>query len=266
MTAPSIHPSAIVDPGAVLGAGVVIGPFCVVGPHVRLGDRVQLKSHVCIDGRTTIGEGTVVYPFACLGQETPDLKYKGEQSVLVIGKNCKIREYVTMNPGTEGGIMRTVVGDNCLFMPNSHVAHDCVVGNNVIMANSAALGGHVELGDFVIIGGLSGIHQFVRIGAHAMIGGMTGVKNDVIPYGIVMAEPAHLAGLNFVGLERRGYSKEQVQVLLKGFRQLFEGEGSLAERMEKVSNDYKDDQNVMSMIEFIRAKDNRSILQPKTGT
>jgi UDP-N-acetylglucosamine acyltransferase len=266
MTQTAIHPSAVVDPKAVLGAGVVIGPFCVVGPNVQLGDRVVLKSHVVVDGHTSIGEDTVVYPFASLGQETPDLKYKGEASTLSIGRRCKIREYVTMNPGTAAGIMKTAVGDDCLFMPSAHVAHDCVVGNRVIMANSAALGGHVELGDFVIIGGLSAVHQFVRVGAHAMIGGMTGVKHDVIPYGLVMDDTGYLAGLNHVGLERRGYTKDQIQVLLKGFRYLFEGEGTFAERTARAANDYKDDQNLMQMIDFIRARDSRPILQPRTGT
>lgn len=266
MTAQSIHPTAIIDPKAVLGAGVVIGAYCVVGPHVRLGDRVRLKSHVCIDGHTSIGEDTIVFPFASLGSDTPDLKYQGEPSTLVIGNRCKIREYVTMNPGTTGGGMRTVVGDDCLFMPSSHVAHDCIVGNNVIMANSAALGGHVEVGDFVVIGGLAGVHQFVRIGAHAMIAGLTGVKHDVVPYGVVSGEAGCLIGINFVGLERRGYTKEQVQALLKGYRILFASEGTLSERTEKAANDFHNDEHVMSMVEFIRAKDTRSILQPKTGT
>jgi UDP-N-acetylglucosamine acyltransferase len=262
----TIHATAIVDPKAQVGAEVVIGPYCVVGPHVKLGDRVVLKSHVVVDGYTSIGEDTVVYPFASLGQETPDLKYKGEPSALIIGKRCKIREYVTMNPGTSAGIMRTEVGDDCLFMPSSHVAHDCIVGNKVIMANSAALGGHVELGDHVIIGGLAAVHQYVRIGAHAMVGGMTGVKNDVIPYGLVMDDTGYLAGLNYVGLERRGYSKERVQLLLKSFRRLFEGDGTFAERMERVANDFGGDSDVMRMIDFIRAKDARSILQPRTGS
>lgn len=266
MTSPSIHPTAIVDPAALLGEGVVIGPYCVVGPNVKLGDRVVLKSHVCIEGYTTIGEDTTVFPFASLGHAPQDLKYKGEPSALIIGKRCKIREHVTMNPGTESGLMRTQVGDDCLFMASSHVAHDCIVGNNVIMANNATLAGHVEVGDFVIIGGLSAVHQFVRIGPYAMIGGMTGVRQDVIPYGMVMDDTGYLAGLNYVGLERRGYTRDQVQALLKSFRNLFEGEGTFSERMEKVSQDFGADQNVMRMIEFIRARDSRPILQPRTGT
>ena len=263
----NIHPTAIIAPGAKLGAGVTVGPYCIVGENVTLGDNVTLKAHVNVDGHTTIGEGTIVFPFASLGTDPQDLKFSGEKSELVIGKNCKIREHVTMNPGTASGTLKTVVGDNCLFMASSHVAHDCVVGSNVIMANNATLAGHVEVGDFAIIGGLSAVHQFVRIGAHAMIGGMTGVKHDVIPYGIVTSDTGYLAGLNLVGLERRGYTKDQVQVLMKGYRQIFAAEhGTLAERVAQVANDYKDDQNVMHVVTFILGKESSSILQPKTGT
>lgn len=261
-----IHPTAVVEKGAQLGAGVKIGPYCVVGPHVKLGDRVELKSHVVVDGHTAIGEETIVWPFASLGSAPQDLKFKGEASQLVIGKKNKIREHVTMNPGTETGGMKTTVGDNCLFMMSSHVAHDCIVGNNVILANNATLAGHVEVGDFVIIGGLAAVHQFVRIGPFAMIGGMSGVEHDVIPYGLVKGERAHLAGLNYVGLERRGFTKDQIQALMKAFRQLFEGGGTLSERVEKAANDYKADDTVMRIVNFMRAKENRSMLQPRTGT
>lgn len=261
----SIHPSAVVDPKAVIGANVQIGPFCVVGPNVKLGDNVELKSHVVIDGHTTIGDGTIVFPFASLGHAPQDLKYKGEASELIIGKNNKIREHVTMNPGTETGAMKTVVGDNCLFMASSHVAHDCVVGNNVILANNATLAGHVEVGDFAIIGGLAAVHQFVRIGSHAMIGGMSGVEYDVIPFGLVKGERAHLAGLNYVGLERRGFNKEQIQNLMKAFKGLFSASGTLAERVDTIANDYQSEEIVMRMIEFIRHRENRSVLQPKAA-
>lgn len=262
----NIHPTAIVDSGAKIGEGVVIGPYCVIGPDVTLGDKVELKAHVCVDGITTIGNGTAVWPFASLGHAPQDLKYKGERSELIIGKNNKIREHVTMNPGTESDKMKTVVGDNCLFMMASHVAHDCIVGNNVILANNATLAGHVEVGDCAIIGGLAAIHQFVRIGPFAMIGGMSGVEYDVIPYGLVKGERAHLAGLNYVGLERRGFTKAQVQTLMKAFKKLFDDGGTLLERIEKVADDYQSEQVVMKMIDFIRAKEGRSLLQPKTGT
>lgn len=262
----NIHPTAIIAEGAKLGADVKIGPYCVVGPNVTLGDRVELKSHVSVDGHTSIGEGTTVWPFASLGSDPQDLKYKGEPSTLVIGKNNKIREHVTMNPGTETGVMKTIVGDNCLFMMGSHVAHDCQVGSNVILANNATLAGHVEVGDFAIIGGLAAVHQFVRIGPFAMIGGMSGVEYDVIPFGLVKGERAQLAGLNYVGLERRGFTKEQVQTLLRAFKQLFDQGGTLSERTDKVANDYGAEAVVMRVIDFIRAKEGRSILQPKTGT
>lgn len=261
-----IHPTAVIEEGAKLGQNVRIGAYCVIGPNVTLADNVELKSHVVVDGYTTIGEGTTVWPFASLGHQPQDLKFGGEKSELIIGKNNKIREHVTMNPGTKGDRMKTVVGDNCLFMTASHVAHDCIVGSNVILANNATLAGHVEVGDFAIIGGLAAVHQFVRIGPFAMIGGMSGVEHDVIPFGLVKGERAQLAGLNYVGLERRGFTKEQVQSLMKAFKQLFDSTGTLAERTEKVANDYKDEQVVMRMIDFIRAKEGRSVLQPKTGT
>ncbi len=257
-----IHPSSIVEDGAVLGENVSIGPFCIVGPNVTLGNNVTLKSHVVIDGITTIGDGCEIYAFASIGQPTPDLKYHGEPSRLNVGKNCKIREYVTMNPGTEAGRMSTDIGDNCLFMPGSHVAHDCVIGNNVIMANYASLGGHVVLGDYVILGGISGVHQFVRIGAHAIIGGFTGVDNDVIPYGRVRGERAYLAGLNLVGLERRGFEKEQIRILQKAFNELFGKEGTLDQRIEAVAEDYGEHEVVAAIIEFAREKTNFPLCQP----
>lgn len=261
--ASQIHKTAVIEDGAVIGENVKIGPYCIIGPNVKLADGVELKAHVVVDGYTTIGEGTVVFPFASLGSDPQDLKFKGEKSELIIGKNNKIREHVTMNPGTEGGTMKTIVGDNCLFMMASHVAHDCIVGNNVILANNATLAGHVEVGDFAIIGGLAAVHQFVRIGPFAMIGGMSGVEYDVIPYGLVKGERAHLAGLNYIGLERRGFTKTDVQKLMKAFRQLFEGDGTLADRVTTVANDYESEQVIMRMIDFIRAKEGRSLLQPR---
>ena len=259
----TIHPSAIVDPAAKLGEGVDIGPFCVVGPDVTLGDGVRLVSHVAVDGRTNIGAETVIYPFASIGHRPQDLKFHGEPSELVIGARNQIREHVTMNPGTEGGGMITRVGNDGLFMMGSHVAHDCIVGDHVIMANNATLGGHVTLGDYVIIGGLSAVRQFVRIGSHAMIGGMSGVENDVIPFGLVMGDRARLAGLNLVGLERRGFGKDDIHALRAAYRMLFGPEGTFAERVEEVGRDFGDRALISDVLSFIRAKEARSLCQPR---
>ena len=249
-----IHPTAIIDPAAKIGVDVKIGPYSVVGPNVKLHDRVELKSHAVVDGYTTVGEETVIFPFASIGHQPQDLKYHGEPSELIIGKKNSIREHVTMNPGTESGAMKTIVGDNCLFMMSTHVAHDCVLGNNVIMANNATLGGHVTVGDHVLIGGLAAVHQFVRIGSYAVIGGMSGVESDVIPYGRVKGERAFLAGLNLIGLERNGFSKDQVKNLQRAFNQLFGDEGTMDQRIEMVSADFNADEAVRQIIEFARGK------------
>ena len=261
----SVHPSAVVDPAARLGEGVRIGPFCCVGSDVDLGDEVHLVSHVVVGGRTRIGGGTIVYPFAALGTPPQDMKYRGEPSELVIGCNNRIREQVTMNPGTEGGGMVTRVGDNGLFMVGSHVAHDCQLGDNVILANNATLAGHVVVGDFAILGGLSAVHQFVRIGHHAMIGGMSGVENDVIPFGLVMGDRARLSGLNLVGLERRGYGREAIQALRAAYRMLFGPEGTLAERVDEVDRSFRENAAVADIVGFIRSKSSRAVCQPRTG-
>ncbi len=259
----SIHPTAVVDPAAKLGEDVSIGPFCVVGQGVQLGDRVRLTSHVVVEGRTRIGEDSVIYPFASIGHRPQDLKFKGEPSELIIGRNNQIREHVTMSPGTEGGGMVTRIGDNGLFMVGVHVAHDCIVGNNAVLANNATLAGHVEVGDFVTIGGLSAVRQFVRIGSHAMIGGMSGVEKDVIPYGLVMGDRARLAGLNLVGLERRGFQKDEIHALRAAYRLLFGNEGTFAERMEEVGRDMGKQTLVADVLTFARAS--RSLCQPREG-
>ncbi len=257
------HPTAIIEDGASIADSVSIGPYCTIGADVVLDDNVQLKSHVVVDGRTHIGAGTVIYPFASIGTAPQDLKYAGEPARLIIGKNNVIREHVTMNPGTTDGGMETRVGDHCLFMMASHVAHDCQVGNRVILANNATLAGHVEVDDFVIIGGLSAVHQFVRIGEHAIIGGMSALDSDVIPYGRVKGERAFLAGLNLVGLERRGFDKAQVRGLQRAFNQLFGDEGTLDERIEIVSNDFPDDETISKIIEFAKAKTKYPLCQPQ---
>jgi UDP-N-acetylglucosamine acyltransferase len=259
-----IHPTSIVSPQARVADSAQIGPFCVVGGQVELADGVRLLSHVVVEGLTTIGEGTVVYPFASLGHRPQDLKYKGELSSLVIGKRNQIRESVTMNPGTEGGGMVTRVGDDCLFMVGSHVAHDCLIGDHAILANNATLAGHVSVGDYAFLGGLSAVHQFVRVGRHVMVGGMTGVENDIIPYGTVTGNRAHLSGLNLVGLKRRGFSREAIQALRTAYRLLFAPEGTMAERLEEVADRFREEASVMEIVDFIRFDSSRAICQPKS--
>ena len=257
-----IHPTAVISDGARLGAEVSIGPFCCVGPDVELGDGVQLVSHVVVDGRTRVGAGTRIFPFASIGHIPQDLKYRGEPSELVIGQNNVIREHVTMNPGTEGGGMITRVGDYGLFMVGAHVAHDCVVGDHVILANNATLAGHVQIGDWAILGGLSAVHQFARIGKHAMVGGMSGVENDVIPYGSVTGNRARLSGLNIIGLKRRGFSRDIIHALRNAYRLLFAQEGTMAERIEDVAQMFHDNEPVMEIVDFIRADSSRAICHP----
>lgn len=262
MTDSNIHPTAIIDQGAQLGIGCSVGPYSVVGANVNLGDNCTLKSHVVLDGFTTIGEGTTIYPFASIGAAPQDLKYKGEKSELIIGKNNTIREHATMNPGTADGGMKTVVGDNCLFMMATHVAHDCQIGNNVIMANNATLGGHVVVGDRVLIGGLAAVHQFVRIGSFAVIGGMSGVESDVIPFGRVKGERASLAGLNLIGLERGGFTKDQIKIIQRAFKGIFDGEGNLDERLDHVANENKNNDLVAQIVDFARKREKFGLCQP----
>jgi UDP-N-acetylglucosamine acyltransferase len=259
-----IHPTAVIEDGAVIGDNAVIGAYCSVGSDAVLGNGVRLTSHVVVAGLTSVGPNTHIYPFASIGHPPQDLKYKGEASRLEIGANNIIREYVTMNPGTEGGGMLTRIGNNCLFMVGAHVAHDCTVGNHAIFANNATVAGHVSVQDFAILGGLSAVHQFVRIGRHAMVGGMSGVEQDVIPYGSVIGNRARLAGLNIVGLKRRGFSRGDIADLRKAYRLMFAEEGSMAERLNDVSEMYKENQAVMEIVEFVRGDSSRAICQPRT--
>ena len=260
---PQIHPTAIVAPGALLAEDVIVGPYCIVGEDVTLAAGVTLGSHAVIDGRTIIGDGTRVFPFASIGLEPQDLKYRGEQSELVIGRNNTIREYVTMNPGTAGGGMVTRVGDNCLFMVGAHVAHDRQIANHVIMANNATLAGHVVVEEYAVLGGLCAIHQYVRIGKHAMIGGMSGVERDVIPYGQVMGERARLYGLNIIGMQRRGFSREDIQGLRNAYQILFSSDGTLSDRVTEAAERFTGIGPVDDIIDFIRADSSRAICQPK---
>jgi len=260
---PQLHPTAIVAPGAILAEDVIVGPYCIVGENVTLAAGVTLRSHAVIDGRTIIGEGTRVFPFASIGLEPQDLKYRGEESELVIGRNNTIREYVTVNPGTAGGGMVTRVGDNCLFMVGAHVAHDCQIANHVIMANNATLAGHVVVEEYAVLGGLCAIHQYVRIGKHAMIGGMSGVERDVIPYGQVMGERARLYGLNIIGMQRRGFSREDIQGLRNAYQFLFSSDGTLSDRVTEAAERFTGIGPVDDIIDFIRADSSRAICQPK---
>jgi len=264
---PTIHPTAIVDPKASIADSVEIGPYCVVGADVELGEGVQLLSHVCVDGRTTIGAGTRIYPFASVGLPPQDLKYKGEQSRLEIGRNCTIREHVTVNPGTEGGGMLTRIGDNVNLMIGAHVAHDCLIGNNCIIVNNVLLGGHVEIDDHVVIGGGAAVHQFVRIGKHAMIGGLSGVENDVIPYGTVMGNRARLEGLNIVGIKRRGFKRDDIHALRGAYKMLFlDTQGSvMADRLREVEAAYAGSEPVRDVLSFLEASGSRAICRPAEG-
>ena len=260
----TIHPSAVVEPGAVLGEGVEIGPFCHIGANAVLDASVKLHSHVVIAGRTSVGAGTRIFPFASLGHEPQDLKYAGETSTLTIGAHCTIREGVTMNPGTKGGGLKTTIGDHCTFLANSHVAHDCSIGNGVIFSNNVMLAGHCRVGDQVIIGGGAGVHQFVRIGQHAFIGGLAGVENDVIPYGMALGNRAYLAGLNIIGLKRRNFSREEIHELRSVYRLLFADEGTLKERTDDVAAAYASLAHVSEILDFIREGENRSICVPRS--
>jgi UDP-N-acetylglucosamine acyltransferase len=262
----NIHPTAVIEAGARIAGSARIGPYCVVGANVEIGEDVELVAHVVVAGRTSIGDGTRIFPFASIGHQPQDLKFKGEDTALVIGQRNVIREHVTMNPGTAGGGAVTRVGDGCLFMASAHVAHDCVIGNQVIMANNATLAGHVTLGDYAFLGGLSAVHQFVRIGPHVMVGGLTGVERDVIPYGSVMGDRARLVGLNIVGLQRRGFSREDIQALRSAYDMLFaQDNGTLAERVAAVAEHFAAVGPVREIIEFVRAENSRGLVQPKSG-
>ncbi len=262
----NIHPTAIIEDGAQIAASAKVGPYCLIGPHVVLEDNVVLHGHVAVAGRTHIGEGTVVFPFASLGHPPQDLKFGGEESQLIIGKRNTIREHVTMNPGTQGGGLITRVGDDCLFMVATHVAHDCHVGNHVILANNATLAGHVHVGDGAIIGGLAAVHQFVRIGANAIIGGLSGVEADVIPYGSVIGERASLAGLNLVGMKRRQMERPHIHGMRNAFKMLFDSrDGTVNERAKKVEAEFGSVPPVRDVLDFIQAESKRSLCTPKHG-
>ncbi len=262
----NIHKSAIVEAGAVVGNGVKIGPYCIVGKDASLGDGVELISHAVVAGTTTIGARTRIFPFASIGHQPQDLKYQGEPCSLTVGADCIIREGVTMNPGTAGGGSVTTVGNGCAFLANSHVGHDCNVGNNVIFSNNVMLAGHCTIGDYAIIGGGAAVIQFARVGPHAFVGGMSGLENDLIPYGMALGNRAYLSGLNIVGLQRRGFAREDIHKLRRAYRMMFAAEGTLLERVEDVAAEFKEHTIVQEIVAFIRAGGKRSLCTPRNGS
>ena len=256
-----IDKNSVIHKKAKISETAEVGPYVVMGPNVEIGSNVKIYSHVNISGNTKIGDGTVIFPFASIGNAPQDLKYKEEDTKLEIGKNNKIREYVTINPGTEGGGGLTKIGDNCLFMISSHVAHDCFVGNNVIIANNVPLGGHVTIEDSVVIGGNSAVQQFTRIGKLAMIGGMTGVLHDVIPYGLSIGNRNYLQGLNLIGLRRSNYSNKDILGLTEAYKEIFATK-NLNENISKLNGVFKENPLVKDVIEFITKGKKRSICTP----
>ena len=257
-----VHPSAIVEDGARIGAGCRIGPFAHIGGRVTLRPRVTVKSHAVVTGQTEIGEDTEVFPFACVGEVPQDLKYKGENTELRVGRRNRIREGATLNTGTRGGGGLTSVGDDCLFMTGAHVGHDCRVGNHVVMANQAALGGHCVIGDRVIIGGLAGIHQFVRIGTGAIVGAVSIVRRDVIPYGLVQGPGAELKGLNLIGLRRRNEDKRAIADLQTVYRQLSESNAPFQDSVAALANAGFNTALVDDIVRFVNAGSGRFYLTP----
>tara|TARA_B110000259_G_scaffold173824_1_gene207460 strand:+ start:38 stop:817 length:780 start_codon:yes stop_codon:yes gene_type:complete len=256
-----IHSSSVISKKAKIGINVKIGPFCNIGDFVQLDDNVELISNVHIEGKTTIGYGTKIFPFASIGTVPQDLKYKNEPNSLVIGTRNIIREYVTINPGTAGGGGQTIIGNDCLFMISSHVAHDCKVGNNVIIANNVPLGGHVTIEDSVVIGGNSAVQQFTRIGRLAMIGGMTGVLKDVIPFGLSIGNRNYLQGLNLIGLRRKNYENKKIIDLDNAYKEIFSSK-KIHENISKIKSKFKDNELVEEVINFITRDKKRPICTP----
>ena len=256
-----IHKTALVDSNAKISKDVSIGPYSIIGPNVEIGEGTVIQSHVNITGNTVIGAFNEIYPFASIGNDPQDLKFKGEITQLEIGNNNKIREYVTINPGTKGGGGKTKVGNNCLFMVSSHIAHDCVVGNNVILANNVPLGGHSYIDDHVIIGGNSAVQQFTRVGKFAMIGGMCGVVKDVIPYGLVHGNRSILQGLNLIGLRRQNISNKEILILTDAYKEIFKNE-NLTNNLNNLPNELKKNELVLEMVNFLEKDKKRPICTP----
>ncbi len=264
MSETRIHPSAIIEDGAQIGNGAFVGPFCHIGPQVVLGERVHLYSHVVVAGDTHVGSGTRIFPFASIGHEAQDLKYRGEPATLRIGVECIIREGVTMNPGTAGDQSQTIVGDRCVFLTGAHVAHDCVLGNNIIFSNNAMVAGHCKVGNNVIIGGGAGVHQFCRIGDNAFIGGLAGVENDIIPFGMALGNRAYLGGLNLIGMKRAGIERDSIHKVRAAFKALFDPTRPLQENAKALSES-EDDPLVRKIVDFVLQGGERAFCTPRNG-
>ena len=258
-----VHRTAIVEAGAEIAESAAVGPYSVIGSGVRLGDRVRIHSHVVVGGNTIVGEGTEIFPFASIGLPPQDRKYHGEQNRVEIGKDCTIREHVTVNPGTTQGDLVTRIGDNCMLLISSHIAHDCQIGKGVTLVNNVALGGHCQIGDYAVLGGATAVHQYVRIGESGFVGGMSGVDFDIIPFGSAIGNRASLGGLNIVGLTRRGFSREDIHQLRRAYRMLFAPEGTLKERLADVEEEFAEDTNVRKIIDFIRVGGERPLCTPR---
>ncbi len=256
-----IDKTAIVDPRAKISSNVKIGAYTVIGPDVEIGKNTNIQNHVSITGNTKIGNSNNIYPFASIGNDPQDLKFDGEKTKLEIGNSNLIREYVTINPGTEGGGGITKIGNNCLFMVSSHIAHDCIVGNNVILANNVPLGGHAQIGDDVIIGGNSAVQQFTRIGKSAMIGGMCGVVRDIIPYGIAHGNRSVLQGINVIGLRRKNISNKMIIELTDAYKEIFKNE-NFSINLENLNNKLKEAQLVKDVVNFLTEDKKRPICSP----
>ena len=256
-----IHKTSVIDTKAKIDKNVKIGPFCFVGPNVELQEGVEIISNVHIEGNTKIGKRTKIYPFASIGTDPQDLKFKGEKNSLVIGQNNVIREYVTINPGTAGGGSKTIIGNNCLFMISSHIAHDCIIGDNVVIANNVPLGGHVTIEDSVVIGGNSAVQQFTRIGRLAMIGGMTGVLKDVIPFGLSFGNRNYLKGINLIGLRRKKYDNKKIMELDQAYKKIFSS-NNLHDNLSKINGEYKENELVQEVTKFIEKDKRRPICSP----
>jgi UDP-N-acetylglucosamine acyltransferase len=257
----NIHSSSIVEDGAVLGEGVEIGPFCHVSSEVKLGNNVSLQSHVVVTGNSDIGDNARIFPFASIGQEPQDLKFNGEKTSLKIGVNCIIREGVTINTGTEGGGSVTEIGDRCVFLANSHVAHDCILGNNIILSNNVMLAGHCQLADYVICGGGSAIHQFSRIGRNSFIGGMTGIEGDVIPFGMMRGAHGRLVGLNVIGMKRNGFDRSSIKSANSAFKLIFAGEFPIRDVASEI-RETAEDPLVIEILDFISKAKDRQLCRP----